>query len=109
MHLKISSGKWRPFCLGLNVLKVKFFVCMFHRAGVEPGQPAVGLAQELLNLPAVTFKGLHCYQGWVGWTSMSLRIDGLVQERRNSSALAMDYVFLALTHGDDFYVQWCRD
>ena len=21
MHLKISSGKWRPFCLGLNVLK----------------------------------------------------------------------------------------
>ena len=20
MHLKISSGKWRPFCLGLNVL-----------------------------------------------------------------------------------------
>ena len=25
-------------------------------------------------------------------------IDGLVQERHNSSALAMDYVFLALTH-----------
>ena len=24
--------------------------------------------------------------------------DGLVQERRNSSALVMDYVFLALTH-----------
>ena len=22
MHLKISSAKWRPFCLGLNVLKV---------------------------------------------------------------------------------------
>ena len=21
MHMKISSGKWRPFCLGLNVLK----------------------------------------------------------------------------------------
>ena len=21
MHLKLSSGKWRPFCLGLNVLK----------------------------------------------------------------------------------------
>ena len=20
MHLKMSSGKWRPFCLGLNVL-----------------------------------------------------------------------------------------
>ena len=22
MHLKISSAKWRPFCLGLNVLRV---------------------------------------------------------------------------------------
>ena len=22
-HLKMSSGKWRPFCLGLNVLKTK--------------------------------------------------------------------------------------
>ena len=20
MHLKMASGKWRPFCLGLNVL-----------------------------------------------------------------------------------------
>ena len=23
MHLKISSGKWRPFCLGLNVLSAQ--------------------------------------------------------------------------------------
>ena len=23
MHLKMSSGKWRPFCLGLNVLMNK--------------------------------------------------------------------------------------
>ena len=23
MHLKMSSGKWRPFCLGLNVLRNK--------------------------------------------------------------------------------------
>ena len=23
MHLKMSSGKWRPFCLGVNVLKIK--------------------------------------------------------------------------------------
>ena len=22
MHLKMSSGKWRPYCIGLNVLKV---------------------------------------------------------------------------------------
>ena len=24
MHLKISSAKWRPFCLGLNVLNTQF-------------------------------------------------------------------------------------
>ena len=24
MHFKMSSGKWRPFCLGLNVLNFKF-------------------------------------------------------------------------------------
>ena len=27
-----------------------------------------------------------------------MHFDGLMQERRNSSALAMEYVFLALTH-----------
>ena len=28
MHLKMSSAKWRPFCLGLNVLKlINPFVC----------------------------------------------------------------------------------
>ena len=31
MHLKMSSGKWRPYCLGLNVLKkvIKFWL-KFH-------------------------------------------------------------------------------
>ena len=24
MHLKMSSGKWRPFCIGLNLLKLWF-------------------------------------------------------------------------------------
>ena len=28
MHLKMSSGKWRPFCLGLNVLKRVLDVCI---------------------------------------------------------------------------------
>ena len=25
IHLKVPSGKWRPFCLGLNVLQVAPF------------------------------------------------------------------------------------
>ena len=27
IHLKISSGKWRPFCLGLNVLTERMLTC----------------------------------------------------------------------------------
>ena len=47
IHLKMSSGKWRPFCLGLNVLKVceiflwryghfitQFFVVTLTYAGI---------------------------------------------------------------------------
>ena len=31
IHLKMSSGKWRPFCLGLNVLMDKFnSMCYFN-------------------------------------------------------------------------------
>ena len=26
MHLKMASGKWRPFCLGLNVLNVQHLI-----------------------------------------------------------------------------------
>ena len=26
IHLKMSSGKWRPFCLGLNVLNLKLVI-----------------------------------------------------------------------------------
>ena len=26
MHLKMSSAKWRPFCLGLNVLRMEAYV-----------------------------------------------------------------------------------
>ena len=29
MHLKISSAKWRPFCLGLNVLMVRMGLCWY--------------------------------------------------------------------------------
>ena len=30
MRLKVSSGKWRPFCLGLNVLNVLAICSYFH-------------------------------------------------------------------------------
>ena len=31
IHLKMSSGKWRPFCLGLNVLRYS----QFHRRSAD--------------------------------------------------------------------------
>ena len=31
MHLKMASAKWRPFCLGLNVLSVKGFGAPYIR------------------------------------------------------------------------------
>ena len=34
MRLKVSSGKWRPFCLGLNVL-IKYGQTRFREIGVE--------------------------------------------------------------------------
>ena len=36
MHLKMSSGKWRPFCLGLNVLSPKSSKYFPRRACQNP-------------------------------------------------------------------------
>ena len=36
MHLKIPSGKWRPFCLGLNVLRAAYPHHLQGRAPLEP-------------------------------------------------------------------------
>ena len=34
IHLKMSSGKWRPFCLGLNVLTHLLQVCCWTRSAL---------------------------------------------------------------------------
>ena len=34
MHLKVSSEKWRPFCLGLNVLNGRLYVCVYTGAHI---------------------------------------------------------------------------
>ena len=34
IHLKLSSGKWRPFCLGLNVLNLIHFLLLFLQCRV---------------------------------------------------------------------------
>ena len=65
------------------------------------------------------YKTLHFHdspqqcESW--WPGISTRVsaaytDGLVQERLNSSALAMSYVFLALTHWyyDEYFHYSCQ-
>ena len=37
MHLKMSSAKWRSFCLGLNVLMHWSYVCLFLHLTIEMG------------------------------------------------------------------------
>ena len=34
IHLKMSSGKWRPFCLGLNVLSQALPCCVFFMVNI---------------------------------------------------------------------------
>ena len=34
MHLKMSSGKWWPFCLGLNVLRSIIIIMEFHNTTI---------------------------------------------------------------------------
>ena len=36
IHLKISSGKWQPFCFGLNVLRPKFMAPLIISSLVSP-------------------------------------------------------------------------
>ena len=51
MHLKMSSAKWRPFCLGLNVLKMQvissLFCTTFMGNGISYGQDDSDIIQFL--------------------------------------------------------------
>ena len=59
MHLKMSSAKWRPFCLGLNVLIRKLqFSNGFYR------MTAVGFAVKLLSCEWHSYSGMRS-QYWV--------------------------------------------
>ena len=60
MRLKVSSGKWRPFCLGLNVLSSQSLTCAWrlitplklppHLSGVNPGANELKLISTMLQL-----------------------------------------------------------
>ena len=82
IHFYMSSGKWLPFCHSLYVLAV--VDCRFHLLTMTclfiPTQP---LCVHLGSL------GLQHSTHW-GWKTAYMYINGLVQESRNSSALAIE-------------------
>ena len=53
MHLKMSSGKWRPFCLGLNVLICHFILWNHSR----------GMACTIIDKISLTIVSLHYNNG----------------------------------------------
>ena len=49
IHLKMSSGKWRPFCLGLNVLRLN--------GGQQPSINSVEPEDAKKNIPNLAVCG----------------------------------------------------
>ena len=74
MHLKISSGKWRPFCISFNVLTLH--VPFRSYTGLDIGLLSTCRCPPAGAMPTATFN-----------------IDGLVQDCSNSSAF-----FFAINH-----------
>ena len=64
MRLKVLSAKWRPFCLGLNVLKGKKIVD--HSVGASP----VGTA-----IATYSFSTLHLASSSLDWTKTTATWD----------------------------------
>ena len=105
MHLKMLSGKWRPCCLGLNVLTPSHYLnqCwlveltlrnrfqwifkentrFFNQENVF--RNVIWQMAAIMSMPDSL-----CWSKWYPPTLTTNQFDRLMQERRNSSALAME-------------------
>ena len=59
IHLKMSSRKWRPFCLGLNVLTVCYIFLFRWRppTALVPWRPGSPKTSHSANIPSKQVKG----------------------------------------------------
>ena len=66
IHLKMSSGKWRPFCLGLNVLR-------YYNPDPLSGQnmPSGKLSSGDCHKTSLMISQ-HWFQGWLGALSSNI-------------------------------------
>ena len=58
LHLKMSSGRWWPFCLGLNVLTTNYN--QYEAEGNKHG--------NIRNIPRIMNK-VHVCNNWTSWTN----------------------------------------
>ena len=67
MHLKMSSGKWRPFCLGLNVLTRSGAICRQpSQSSSLADEPIMAYCQldPYIQTPLKVESKHHSYHSW---------------------------------------------
>ena len=104
IHLKMLSGKWRPFCFGLNVLMCP---CVMHDTG-NTDRPVTAIQHTDQGLPSclwshwwLDFVAAHTFLYWQFITNKRLDL--------NSVQLAFSGVFAILVGaGNNLPHQWLR-
>ena len=90
MRLKVSSAKWRPFCLGLNVLsKIKAWI----------NNHAHHFMSDVITHLCPTFNGsftkqsLKLSHGWI--ISPPVNVDVIYQHRDNDMNIWLNHIFMS--------------
>ena len=97
MRLKVSSAKWRPFCLGLNVLT---WLSGFYQGSLLPSEAAWGHRSEstLAQITACCLTTASHYQGhcWliskVQWYSSKSNLTRYFSRQLLKLALKLTYL-----------------
>ena len=113
MHFKMSSGKWRPFCFGLNVLIGS--LSSVTAAVIQRVWSADGAIYQLHKIKGHIFLDTGVGRSRVEGRTASLvtaraagerkthYFNGLVRERHNSSVLAMELCLPCINHQFELY------
>tara|TARA_R110000850_G_scaffold273357_4_gene409649 strand:- start:1240 stop:2349 length:1110 start_codon:yes stop_codon:yes gene_type:complete len=72
--------------------------CGMHRTGIAPGQSALNLVRSILAAPALTFAGVHAYDGHIHEPDLTLRTSAFEE------AMSMVDGFLELLNREDIEV-----
>ena len=114
MHLKISSAKWRPFCLGGGeLISVRHFYCPTSLYSPIPyliitllcpgpeGHNKVGQPRMIsTNTPVdVFFSGLICFRAW--WLVYSESSLGYSHRRKFRDILTYTFPYISCPGGND--------